>query len=202
MSPLFETIKVSNGRLLNISYHNERMNRSRRELFDSEKTLNLADTIQIPNDLSGNVHKCKVIYEKDIQKIEWTRYTYKKLERIRLVTCDEIDYSYKYLDRSIFEILLLQNKCSETEDILIVKNNRITDTTFSNVILFDGNEWHTPKFPLLKGTKRAKLIEEKKVIEKEILLDDLKNYEKIILINAMLEIHHAKAELVKDFIVK
>ena len=202
MSLLFETIKVSNRKLLNIPYHNERMNRSRRKLFSCSNDLDLAGLVEIPIDITNDIYKCKVIYSDDIQEIEWTRYTPRKIEHLKLAYCNEIDYSYKYLERSIFEKLIRENRCNENEDILIVKNRRITDTSYSNVVLFDGKEWCTPKFPLLKGTKRAKLIKEKIIVEKDILIEDLKFYEMIILINAMLDFDPAKAIFVKNFILE
>jgi hypothetical protein len=53
----------------------------------------------------------------------------------------------------------------------------------------------------LKGTKRAKLILDKRIFEKDILVKDLQHYEKIVLINAMLEFDPVNAKLVKHFVV-
>ncbi|OGU99960.1 MAG: hypothetical protein A2455_09435 [Ignavibacteria bacterium RIFOXYC2_FULL_35_16] len=200
MSLLFETIKVFNRKLLNIPYHNERMNRSRRKLFSCSNDLDLAGLVEIPIDITNDIYKCKVIYSDDIQEIEWTRYTPRKIEHLKLAYCNEIDYSYKYLERSIFEKLLRENGCNENEDILIIKNGRVTDTSYSNIALFDGKEWSTPKHPLLKGTQRTKLIDEKKIIEQDIWLEELKHYQEIILINAMLEFDQREAKLVNEFI--
>jgi 4-amino-4-deoxychorismate lyase len=51
---------------------------------------------------------------------------------------------------------------------------------------FNGSEWHTPLHPLLLGTHRARLIEENKIIEKDITLSDLANYTILKYINAMM----------------
>jgi 4-amino-4-deoxychorismate lyase len=202
MSLLFETIKVVNKKLLNVSFHNERMNRSRNELFGSKNELNLIEFVEIPSDITKDVYRCKVIYSDTIKDVEFRKYTLRKIELLRLVTEDEIEYSYKYLDRKTIEGLVQENCKNEHEDILIVKNGRITDTSYSNVALFDGNEWHTPQYPLLKGTKRAKLILDKRILEKDILVEDLRAYEKIVLINAMLEIDSREAKLLEEFLVK
>jgi 4-amino-4-deoxychorismate lyase len=198
---LFETIKVVNKKPLNISFHNERMNRSRHELFGLNSELNLTEQIEIPGDISKEVYRCKVIYSDTIKDIEFRKHTPRKITRLRLVVNDEISYSYKYLDRKPLEDLTRENCRSESEDILIIKNGRVTDTSYSNVILLDGKDWHTPKFPLLRGTKRAKLIYEKRILEKDILLEDLMNYEKIILINAMLDFDLNKSYPIRDFII-
>ncbi len=71
------------------------------------------------------------------------------------------------------------------DDILIVKNGIITDTSFSNIAFFDGKQWKTPKSPLLKGTCRERLLCEQKIFEKDINLNDLSNYKCYKLINAM-----------------
>ena len=201
MSLLFETIKVANGKPLNISYHNERINRSRKELFHCKSELDLAELIKIPDNHSDVIYKCKVIYSDDIQKIEWARYSPRKIELLKLVYSDHIEYPYKYLDRKMFTKLLQLKNCRAAEDILIVKHERITDTSYSNVVLFDGKEWYTPQFSLLKGTKRAKLINEKIITEKDILAEELKYYEKIILINAMLDFDSGKSYPIRDFII-
>ena len=200
MSLLFETIKVINKKFLSVSLHNERMNRSRYELFGCKDELNLGELIEIPSDITKDVYKCKVIYSDTIKDVEFRMYAPRKIEQLRLAYCDEIDYSYKYLERTIFDELLRKNNCKENDDILIIKNGRVTDTSYSNIALFDGKEWHTPEFPLLKGTKRARLILDKRILEKDILVEQLPHYEKIVLINAMLEFDIDKAYPTRNII--
>jgi 4-amino-4-deoxychorismate lyase len=201
MSLLLETIKVVNKNLVSVSLHNERMNRSRYELLGCKNELNLGELIKIPSDITKDIYKCKVIYSDTIKDVEFRTYAPRNIEQLRLAYCDEIDYSYKYLERTLFGELLRKNNCKENEDILIIKHGRVTDTSYSNIALFDGKEWYTPKFPLLKGTKRARLILDKRIIEKDILAEDLKNYEKIILINAMLEFDMDKAHTMNNYFI-
>lgn len=197
---LFETIKVVNKKLQNVSFHNERMNRSRYELFGCKDELNLVELIEIPTDITSEVYKCKVIYSDKIKDVEFRKYIPRNIEKIHLVENYETDYSYKFLDRKMIDDLVKENCKDESEDILIVKNGRVTDTSYSNVALFDGKEWHTPKFPLLKGTKRAKLLYDKRIIEKDIMIYELKQYKEIILINAMLEFDPREAKMINEII--
>lgn len=74
------------------------------------------------------------------------------------------------------------------EELIIVKNGIITDTSYANLVFYNGKEWHTPSRPLLQGTKRQKLIDEGKIKEREIRVHDLKKFTKCSLINAMLDI--------------
>lgn len=196
MSLLFETIKVVNKKLQHVSFHNERMNRSRLELFGCKDELNLADQIEIPTDITNECYTCKVIYSDNIKDVEFRKYTRRNVAKLRLVKKDEIDYSYKYLDRKALNALVGKHCDDESEDILIIKDGRVTDTSYSNVALFDGKEWHTPKFPLLKGTKRAKLLYDKRIVEKDIMVYELENYEQILLINAMLEFDPREGKMI------
>jgi 4-amino-4-deoxychorismate lyase len=176
------------------------MNRCRFKLLGLKDDLNLAELVEIPTDISTDIYKCKIIYSDTIKDVEFRKYTPRNVEKLRLVMDDEVEYAYKYLDRKQLDDLMRENCKDENEDILIIKNGRITDTSYSNVALFDGKEWHTPKFPLLKGTKRAKLLYDNRIIEKDIMIYDLQNYEQIIFINAMLEFDTREAKLVSEIL--
>ncbi|MDF1611343.1 aminotransferase class IV [Stygiobacter electus] len=190
MSQLFETIKLQNKKLFNIEYHNERMNNSRRNLFGTEDKINLEEVIKIPDGISNNVFKCRVVYSEKITDIEFQPYYEKKVNSLQAINVDWIDYSYKYLDRSNLQKLLC--KCI-ADDVLIIKNGFVADTTYSNVVFYDGKNYFTPNTPLLKGTKREKLLREGIIKETEIKISDINNYQSLFLINAMLDIDKAKA---------
>lgn len=187
MSLLFETIKVKDGAVQNIRYHNDRFNSSRGILFNIDRAIYLEDIIKIPADYSSGICKCKVVYDSSIRSISFSRYIIKPVNRLIPVECNDIDYRYKYSDRSRLEELIARADCSFDEEILIIKNGLVTDTSYSNVALFDGQDWITPSKPLLSGTRRADLLERKIIREDEIKITDLKYFEKIKLFNAMLD---------------
>jgi 4-amino-4-deoxychorismate lyase len=62
----------------------------------------------------------------------------------------------------------------------------IKDGNYANLVFFNGSEWHTPLYPLLLGTHRARLIDQNKIIEKDITISDLSSYTKLKFINAMM----------------
>ncbi|NJD21537.1 MAG: hypothetical protein FIA82_02540 [Melioribacter sp.] len=97
-----------------------------------------------------------------------------------------MSYSHKFEDRTKFEKHLRESKADE---ILIIKNGLVTDTSFSNVVFFDGTKYSTPSSPLLKGTKRAKLIAESIIKEEEIKLKDIQKFKFVYLINALLDLN-------------
>lgn len=115
-----------------------------------------------------------------------SEYHIKPIRSLRLVTHDTIDYSHKSTDRS--ELNELYQQRGDAEDILIVKNGLITDTWYANVALLKRGQWYTPASPLLKGTKRAQLIHDGKLVEADITPDKLNDYSQISIINAMIDL--------------
>ena len=178
-----ETIRVEEGRAWNLVRHNERMNRTRRAFWgDNVDNLRLENWIH-PEDYQERM-RCRVVYGMNIVKVEYFRYQMRNVNSLKLVTCDEADYSYKYADRSLLNTLYEQR--GEADDVLIVRNGLLTDTSIANVALFDGSDWYTPVCPLLKGTCRQQLLDERKVRERDIKVEDILKYSDIALFNAMI----------------
>ncbi|MBM4176537.1 MAG: hypothetical protein FJ213_10260 [Ignavibacteria bacterium] len=188
MSQLFETIKIFNGKIFNLQYHNRRMNNSRKILLGLENEIDLSEFIRIPEKFRSSLVKCKVVYSDEIQSIDLSEYRIRKIDSLKIVECNDIVYDHKFLNREKLDELKVKNVQSPSQDILIVKNGMITDTSYSNVVLFNGTNWFTPSTSLLKGTKRASLLDENQIHETEIKLKDLKNYQKIKLINAIIDL--------------
>ena len=61
---------------------------------------------------------------------------------------------------------------------------------FANIALYDGNSWYTPAHPLLRGTKRAELLDNQLIVEKDISWLQLDDYTHIMLFNAMIDWKH------------
>ncbi len=78
MSRLIESIKVYNKKLYSIEYHNVRMNNSRAELFNLKDKIDLLKVILLPNDLSNELYKCRVIYSEKIISVDFQKYKKKK----------------------------------------------------------------------------------------------------------------------------
>lgn len=188
MSLLFETIKVKNKTLLNLEYHNARLNKSRKDLLGCTDFIDLREEISVPKGISNDVFKCRVLYSREVEQIQFIPYTMRQIRTIKIVECDTIEYYYKFADRKIFSNLM---ESVEADDILIIKNGMVTDTSFSNIIFFDGTNWITPETPLLQGTKRDKLLKEKIIYERSITKNDLQRFEKAALINAMIDLEES-----------
>lgn len=114
------------------------------------------------------------------------------ISSLQVVCDDTISYSYKSCDRS--QLNALAAKKGDCDEIIIVKNNLITDTSFTNLAIFDGNNWLTPKHPLLHGTQRALLLDNGLIKEADITVDDLIKAKRIRLFNAMIDFGEREVE--------
>ncbi len=139
----------------------------------------------LPQCHGNGLHKARLLYGQKNYEWDVQPYHRRKLLSLRVVQVDYADYHLKYLDKSLFENL--KKGCGSGEDILIALKGEISDTSFSNVAFFDGRKWLTPARPLLKGTRRAELLDKKIIFERNILLKDIRSFSKIALFNALLD---------------
>ena len=201
-SEFIETIRIENGEICNISYHQQRMDKTRRDCVSNALPLRLEHLIRsffamermnthgvencdfVYTDLPKGRTKCRVVYSDVVKDISFSAYSIRPVSTLRLVCCDDIDYSYKSTDRSDLKKLFEQR--GDADDVLICRNGLITDTSIGNVALFDGSEWHTPASPLLCGTQRQYLIDNGVIKERDIPASEISKYKKIAIINAMI----------------
>ena len=183
MFRFIETIKFKDGKLHNLSYHNDRFRKTRGAFFSIYDNSRLEELIAPPSDRDDQLQKCRIEYGKSINNIEFLPYIKREVSTLKIVIADDIIYSYKYADRTGLENLF--KKRENCDDILIVKKGYVTDSYYGNILFRDGKEWITPSTPLLKGTQREYLLHKGIIKEKSVLVDDIKNYKKLRLINAM-----------------
>lgn len=139
----------------------------------------------LPDGLRDTKVKCRIIYHKTIEEISFERYLPKKIASLKLVEA-AVDYSFKFADRESLNALLAQK--GDCDEILITRHGLITDTSYSNVVFSKGERYFTPENPLLNGTKRQNLLREGMITEKRITRESLPEYDRIYLINALLDI--------------
>lgn len=182
---MIETIQIRNGRALHLRYHQQRFDEARRQLFGICESMLLEELLQVPKAFQYGIVKCRITYAEAIETIEWEPYMPRVVKSLQLVNADAVSYPFKYADRSaIHELMLQRGRC---DDILMVKNGLITDTSYSNVALSDGSRYYTPASPLLAGTCRARLLEEGRIELADIAPRDLKHFRSVLLLNAMLD---------------
>jgi 4-amino-4-deoxychorismate lyase len=161
------------------------MDATRKNVFHQSEPLFLEKEINLPDNLSNGIHKCRVIYAEDIITTEFESYQKRNIRGLQLVDGSAIHYPYKSMNRSALNDLFKNRK--QGDDVLIIQNNRVTDTSYANVAFWDGQVWLTPAQPLLLGTTRARLLEEGKITAADIRVEHLWTYKKIWLFNAMMQ---------------
>jgi len=177
---LLETIKIEDGKLSNLSYHQARFDKSRKDLFAITNSIDLNTVIKAPK---SGLYRCRILYDEDIISIEYIPYREKNITKLKVVPSD-ITYNYKYADREALNTLL--EKARNYDEIIIEKEGYLTDTTISNIAFYDGKKWFTPSHPLLHGTMRAKLLDEGFLHKKEMRKEDLKHFSQMALMNSMI----------------
>jgi 4-amino-4-deoxychorismate lyase len=185
-----ETIKIFDRKACNLDYHQARVDRT-----IGEGKLDLYSLIK-PEE--NGLFRCRIVYDKNDASIEYIPYKKREIKKLKLVFDDTIEYSQKYEDREQINKLFEQRE--ECDDILIVKDGLVTDTSIANIAFFDGDIWLTPKQPLLEGTMRAKLIDEKKIFPTYISYKDISKFQKIALMNAMIDFDIITQYNVEDII--
>ena len=185
ISPFLETIKLDGGFFSSLAFHQTRMDETRAAFWENPAPLSLPLALMKSGSIPPKgLYRVRVIYHENIESIEFVPYEKRDISSLKLIEAD-IDYSFKYEKRSQLNTLFQQKK--KCDDILITKNGLLTDTSIANIALLKDGIWYTPKSPLLKGTKRAALLHHGMIIEADIHQNDIAQYEKIRLFNAMIE---------------
>lgn len=181
-----ETIKIENGFISNLNLHNQRLSETAYTHYKTKPVLNI-NINSIPENLKNKKIKCRVLYAEDIVSIEFHAYQPKQIKSLQIVHDDNISYKFKYADRNYLSALLEKRK--DSDEIIIVQNGKITDSSYSNLV-FESNDGQlfTPKTYLLNGIKRKFLLQKSIILEKDISIDDLHLYKKVFFINAMLDL--------------
>lgn len=183
----FESIKILDGKVYNLKYHQQRVDRTLKH-FKLPK-LQLQNWIDPPQ---KGLYKLKLIYYDTILDMQYMPYKPKKIRSIGFVQSG-VKYSYKYLQRAAIDSL----HDGSVDAVIITQEGFVTDTTIANIAFYDGKRWITPAKPLLKGTARQRYIDNKMLTLADIRQSEVSQFEAIAFMNAMIGFYE-----VKDFIIK
>lgn len=176
---LLETIRCEHTEAKYLSYHQKRLDQACRAL-GIIKQYDLSSLIMPPDE---KLYRCRFLYDAQGYSIEFHPYSPKKIGSLKLITCDTLDYPLKYAERTRLTSLFDQR--GECDDVLIVKCGLLTDTTIANIALYIDGQWLTPESPLLEGTTRERLLDEKFLTTAPLTPADFGRASKVALMNAM-----------------
>ena len=182
MSRFIESIKIEDQKAFLLDLHQKRVNQTFAH-FGKEGSIDLAKIFKNLEHDEDGLYKLRIVYDLDKKfTTQLIPYAIPEIENFQLVENNSYDYSFKFEDRKEFERMKTKAK---TEEIIVVKNNHITDTSYTNILFLKGKEWFTPTTYLLNGVMRQHLLHEKKIKETEITLQNINEFSHFQLINAM-----------------
>jgi 4-amino-4-deoxychorismate lyase len=176
---LFETIRCEDGIAAHLNYHQKRLTSSL-QCLGSKILFDLQTLITPPQ---VGVYRCRFIYDADSYRIEYHPYTSRVISSLQLVVDNTVHYPLKYTHRD--ELNSLFERRGTCDDIIIIKDGILKDTTIANIALQIDGQWLTPQTPLLYGTTRARLIDENLLIPAILTLNDIPHARKVAIMNAM-----------------
>lgn len=176
---LLETILITDGKIHNLYYHQQRCDNSLRAL-NIQTRYHLINYIKPPE---TGIFRCRILYDAKKIKVTYHPYHISAIHSLKLLF-SEIEYPLKFANRA--ELNALYEQRQECTDVAIIKQDYLTDTTKANIALYDGSSWYTPKAPLLYGTTRARLLDEKKIIPLHLHVREIEKFSKVAIMNAMI----------------
>ena len=182
MSQFIESIKVEDQEIFLLDLHQKRVNQTFSH-FGKEDSIDLAKIYKNLQHDEDGLFKLRIAYDLDKRiRTQMIPYAIPEIQDFKLVENNSFDYSFKFEDRKELEKMKMKAKA---EEIIIVKNNHITDTSFSNILFLKGKDWFTPSTYLLNGVQRQHLLKLKKIKETEITLQNIKQFTHFQIINAL-----------------
>ena len=182
MSQFIESIKVEDQKAFLMEFHQKRVNDTFAH-FGAQGSIDLEKIFKSLEHDEDGLYKLRIVYDLNRNfKHQMIPYAIPEIENFQLVENNSYDYSFKFEERKEFEKMKTKAK---TEEIIIVKNNHITDTSYTNILFLKGETWYTPATYLLNGVMRQHLLKEKKIKEAEITLQNVREFSHFQLINSM-----------------
>ncbi|MBP7173094.1 MAG: aminotransferase class IV [Cloacibacterium sp.] len=182
MSQFIESIKIEDQKAFLLELHQKRVNETFAH-FGKEGSIDLAKIFKDLEHDEDGLYKWRIVYDLDKNfKTQMIPYAISEIDDFQLVENNDFEYPFKSADRK--ELEKMKEK-SKAEEIMIVKDRKITDTSYSNLLFLKKKQWFTPSTYLLNGVQRQYLLSKKLIKETEITLDNIKEFTHFQLINSL-----------------
>jgi 4-amino-4-deoxychorismate lyase len=182
--PLLESIRCNDGKFPLLHYHQQRVRKTYAKLWPDAEVPDLQRHLHNYPIPSKGLYKCRILYGISMQEPDYQPYILRPPKKLLLVVADHFDYSLKWSDRSNLDRLYDQK--GDCDDVLIVKNGLITETTSCNIAFLRQGQWFTPSKPLLEGVRRMSLLDLKLIVTMDIPTEHINQFTHFKLFNAMI----------------
>ncbi|MFW2135085.1 aminotransferase class IV [Chryseobacterium sp. TY4] len=182
MLQFIESIKVEDQKIFLAELHQQRMLATFSH-FEKECRIDVLEVFKNVNHDEDGLYKFRLFYDLENNfKTQMLPYAISKIEDFELVTDDNLNYQFKYLDRKNFDRLKQKSKA---EEIIILQNGNVTDTSFSNILFLKDKTWYTPETYLLNGVQRQHLLKQNQIQSTTISVHNISEFSHFQIINAL-----------------
>lgn len=185
MCRYLETIKLYDGAFFRLNLHQQRIEKTISLNFQGTGFFDLTDFLHQQEVPDSGLFKCRLVYDNQSRFVEFQPYHIRPINTLKLVEAQIPASLFKTENRQMYQAAFDQRGVAD--DVLIIRNGMLTDSSYCNVALFNGHEWLTPCLPLLYGTQRQNLISQQIIQEADISVDSISEFQSIRLFNAMIE---------------
>ena len=84
MCRLVESVRVENGLVLNLEYHQRRLDAALRACVGGNARISLAETITVPPECGSGLFKCRVVFSSHVHLVEFVPYHRKPVRSFAL----------------------------------------------------------------------------------------------------------------------
>ncbi len=152
---------------------------------------------------ADQLYRLSYSYDREtLCELRCLAYVPRRLERLVLWELPEgFDYSYKYADRSFFEAVQAELPPEELP-LFVRSDGSLSDTSYTNIVLWTEAGYKTPERPLLEGTERRRLLEVGQISAAPLTLMDLSACRGVYLINAMMPLESAPLLPLPELVIR
>ncbi len=197
MCQFIESIKLFDGQFYRLPFHQARVDSIFKRFFPTSNGFQLVQILGDKNFPEKGLFKCRIVFNQSIQLVDFVPYTKRKICTLKLVETQIEPTNYKSENREQITAAFAQK--GNCDDILMLNNGFLSDASYYNTALWNGENWYTPHVPIIYGTQRAYLLQIGKIVEREIRKEDISSYKTIRLFNAMVEFGEIELD-VKDIL--
>lgn len=182
MLQFIESIKVEDQKIFLTELHQQRMIETFSH-FEKDCRIDVLEVFKNLNHDEDGLYKFRLVYDLENNfKTQMLPYVISEIDDFELVTDDNLDYQFKYLDRKNLDLL---KQKPQADEVIILQNGNVTDTSFSNLLFLKDKTWYTPETYLLNGVQRQHLLKQNQIKSTAISVDNILEFSHFQIINAL-----------------